>query len=255
MIKHMLIGCALMLSALCGGPASAQDNSLPSQPHLLVKGEASREVEPNRFTLDIKLRSIDVHPDVARRRTQDSAAAVLALFAEHGALADSIHATALSIEPTTRYKDEEQVFQGTAVERELSAMFATLAQLRQVLAKLTTSEEVQVSGISPSYAGEAALRRELKRAAAKQSRIAADELAKAYGVRISGLYAISEVAPQFAYGVRGNSWGMVVENVSGSPELDSVTVTGERARGMAESLEAGSITLTENVYAIFLIAQ
>jgi uncharacterized protein len=254
-MKHMLVGCALMLTILCAGPAVAQDNSLPSQPHLLVKGEASREVEPDRFTLDIKLRAVDVRPDAARRRTQHNAASVLALFAKHGALAESVHAAALRIEPTTRYKDDEQVFEGTAVERELSGTFTSLTQLRQVLASLETSEEVQVSGISPSYAGAAALRGELKRAAAKQSRVAADELAKAYGVTISGLYAISEVAPQFAYGVRGNSWGLVVEHVSGGTALDAVNVTGERARDMAESLEAGSITLTENVYAIFLIAQ
>ncbi|MET0289340.1 MAG: SIMPL domain-containing protein [Pseudoxanthomonas sp.] len=255
-MKRMLFGVALVLSALCSGTARAQDNSLPSQPHLLVKGEAKREVKPDRFTLAIELRAVDVLPDAARRRTQESAASVLALFAKHGVLADSVHASALSIKPETRYKDDEQVFQGTAVERDLSGTFTTLDQVRQVLASLKTSEEVQVNGISPAYADESSLRGELKRSAAEQSRAAANELANAYGVRISALYSISEVAPQFAYGVRGNSWGGGVrDRASDGMALDAIAVTGARAQEMSESLEAGSITLSENVYAIFLIAQ
>ncbi len=35
--------------------AQAQVNPLPSQPHLLVKGQAEREVAPDRFTVTVTL--------------------------------------------------------------------------------------------------------------------------------------------------------------------------------------------------------
>lgn len=237
--------------------AAAQVNSLPSQPHLLVKGEAKREVLPDRFTLKVALDSVDRSPELARKRVQDNAARVLALFEGKHALENSVQASSLTIEPKTRYKDEDEVFAGTEVSRELSATFARLEDVRAVLAELKTSEELQVSGIQPGYADEAKLRGELKREAAEQTRESARQLAQAYGTKITGLYTISDVAPEFAYGVRAGRWNSEAsefrENYSAPPPshgFDRIQVTGARA----ESLEAGSLTLTENVYAIFLIA-
>lgn len=253
------IGAWILMSLLAlPSLAMAQVNSLPSQPHLLVKGDAEREVEPDRFTLKISLESVDASPALARRRVQQNAERVLATFARAHALDGSIQASSLSIEPKTRYKDDEDVFVGTEVGRELSATFSSLDDVRSVLAELKTSEELQVSGISPGYADEAKVRAELKRQAADQTRESARELAAAYGMRITGIYTISDVAPDFAYGVRAGQWhrGTSVsrDRSASSPmparSLDAIAVTGARA----ESLEAGSITLTENIYAIFLIA-
>lgn len=254
---HKVIPRLLLLSLIVA-PAGvfAQANSVPSQPHLLVKGEAKREVIPDRFTLKVALSSSDTSPGAARQRVQDNATRVLNLFERHGALENSVQATSLSIEPKTRYKEDEDepVFTGTEVSRDLSATFAQLAQVRAVLGELKTSPEVQVSGIDPKYADEGKVRAELKRQAAEQTRVSAHHLAEAYGTRITGLYTISDVAPQFAYGVQAGHWGGGTSEGHHLPRaqapLDAISVTGARA----ESLEAGSITLTENIYAIFLIA-
>lgn len=57
-----------MLVALCALPllAVAQVNSLPSQPHLLVKGQAERTVMPDRFFVTINFRAVDMQPELAR---------------------------------------------------------------------------------------------------------------------------------------------------------------------------------------------
>ncbi|MCW0374844.1 hypothetical protein NB691_001678 [Xanthomonas sacchari] len=238
--------------------ASAQVNSLPSQPHLLVKGEAKREVVPDRFGLMITLSAVDADPGAARKRVQANAEKVLAAFGQRHALAGSVQASTLSIRPERRYEDEKQVFEGTRVQRTLSADFGALDDVRGLLGTLNTSEEVQVSGIAPRYSGETALRAELKRQAAEQTRSSAQSLAKAYGVRLGGLYTISEVAPDFAYGIQAGQWpseSVPVQLVSAPPAPVKDLEPARAADGVAESLEAGTLTLSENVYAVFLIAQ
>ncbi len=248
----VVVSVCLMLAPLV---AAAQVNSLPSQPHLLVRGKGEREVVPDRFRLTIELLQTDPVPEAARTRVQTDAAKVLGLFKANSALADSVEASALSIQPEQRYVDGRQVFVGTRVSRTLSATFAKLEQVRAVLGGLDTNEHLQVAGISTAYSQEAQVRGELKREAVQQTRATATSLASAYGVRLGGLYTISEVAPEFAYGIRAGSWdgsggGMGAPAPSGIGEAR----TADKLKAQAESLEAGSITLTEYVYAIFLIA-
>ena len=252
-----IITVALIASLAWVGSAVAQVNSLPATPHLLVKGEARREVIPDRFTVKLTLEAIDQVPDMARTRVQTGAANVLGAFKQHHALSDSVQASTLSIEPEYRYENEHKVFKGTKVERTLSADFSALDDVRQFLAGLKTSQSLQVSGIVPAYSKETEVRAELKRQAVEQTRSSARELAKAYGVSLGGLYTISEVAPNFAYGIQAGTWRTERRQFADPRGLDAIQVTGNRAAAapLAESLEAGSLTLSENVYAVFLIAQ
>lgn len=59
--------CLLLLLSLgVSAPAIAQVNALPSLPHLLVKGEATRSVVPDRFKVGVNLESTDLKPEKAR---------------------------------------------------------------------------------------------------------------------------------------------------------------------------------------------
>ncbi len=252
---------ALLLSstlAMAAPNVWAQANTIPSQPHLLVKGEARRVVMPDRFVVKVALESVDMQTDVARKRVQANSERVMQLFASHAAVAGTVRADNLSIKPSTRYRDDKDVFEGTAVSRDLEAAFPTAVALQAFLADLKASREVQVSTATPTYSGEAHLRAELKAEAAAQTRASAKGLADAYGARITGLYSISDVAPSFAYGVQAGTWPAASgasyrEDYAEGRALDRVTVTGSRAGAPGELLAAAPITYTENVYAIFLI--
>lgn len=256
----------MMLMALLPLQVLAQVNSIPSQPHLLVKGHAERMVQPDRFTVSVNIGRVDAEPEQARKLAQADAAAVLQAFKDNHALKDSIDAAALTIGPESAYDEAQRkaVFKGTRVSRRLSADFGKLEDVRGFLARIKTSEHLQITGIRPFYSDWRRLRAELKREAALQSRASAEGLAGVYGSRIIGLYTISDVAPDFAYGVHAGTWpngkadGGSVQD-SPTPVLPSpaypavVEVSGSMAA--AEALEAGSITISENVYAIYLIAQ
>lgn len=261
-LLNMLLWSSLLV--VVAPQALAQANSIPSQPHLLVKGDASRMVLPDRFVVKIALESVDMQTDVARRKVQANAEQVMGLFARHGAIAETVRMDNLSIAPSTRYKEDEEVFEGTAVSRDLEGAFEKPEQLQAFLAELKASKEVQVNTATPTFSGEARLRAELKAEAAAQTRASAKGLADAYGAKISGLYSISDVAPNFAYGVQAGSWPNA-NSSSGdlyyrTGTLDKVSVSGSRGVAAAapmtgELLTAAPITYTENVYAIFLIAQ
>ncbi|WP_447595948.1 SIMPL domain-containing protein [Stenotrophomonas rhizophila] len=253
---------ALLLSstlAMMSPNVWAQANAIPSQPHLLVKGEAARQVMPDRFGVSVQLVSVDLKTEAARRRVQENGRQVLALFERNGALADSVKAENLQVSPQTRYKDGTSVFVGISVSQSLQASFADGASLQRFLGGLQASQEVQVSTQSPVYSAEAMLRAELKAEAAAQTRESAKGLAGAYGAKVIGLYSISDVAPDFAYGVQAGEWprGQAapppVRNLSppkpspaGAPAQDGFSDSGE-------VIKSGPITYTENVYAIFLI--
>jgi uncharacterized protein YggE len=258
MTKRIMQVAALWLMA---GLAFAQANSIPSQPHLLVKGQASRTVMPDRFTVELLLQATDASPDKARQIVQTNAANVLALLSKHNAVPDSVSASSLSIEPDRAYENGKSVFKGTRVTRRLRGTFDALGGLQAMLAALDTSPELQVTSLRSTYSQGGRLRAELKREAAQQSRRTADGLASAYGTRIIGLYTISDVAPDFAYGVRAGVWDTRESDDQPAPPAPpaaqpaiggTVDVTGSRAA--SESLQAGAITYSENVYAIFLIA-
>ncbi|CAD1787072.1 SIMPL domain-containing protein [Xanthomonas arboricola pv. juglandis] len=253
-----MLATALMLPAV----GAAQINTLPSQPHLLVKGQAYRTVDPDRFIVDLKVSNTNLQPDLARTFVEERARVVLDGLQRNRVLKDSLYASALSIAPQSRYEAGKSVFEGTRVERKIRGTFTSLKDVRAFLGGLEANEHVQVLSMQTAYADAAALRADLKREAATQSRESAQGLAAAYGVRLGGIYSISDVAPNFAYGVEAGTWSAPAAPKPGSvvsppspPAPPPPPAPSAGAQGIGESLLTGTITYTENIYAVFLIAQ
>ncbi|WP_235974189.1 SIMPL domain-containing protein [Luteimonas deserti] len=250
---------------LCAPLASAQVNALPSLPHLLVKGEATRDVVPDRFTVAITLSAIDKQPELARERVQTNLGALLTTLKSGRAITESIDASTFSIAPEHAYENEERVYKGIRATRQLRVTFADAEATRTFLATLPAGEAVQLGSIAPSFAGEVALRAELKAEAMRQTRETAALLATSYGARLGSLYSVSDVAPGFAYGIQAGRWPQARRGrdasapsqeppvvFDGAHALDRVEVSGSRIT--PESLAVGTITIAEHLYAIFLLA-
>lgn len=250
----------LLTAMLLPGHAAAQVNALPSLPHLLVKGEAKRDVVPDRFVVSVVLTALDMRPDGAREKVQANLATLLTSLKQGGAIADSIDATVFSVAPEFIYEEQRRIFKGTRVTRQLRVTFPDADKTRAFLAQLQAGEEVQLAGINASYSDEAVLRAELKGDAMRQTRETADLLAKSYGARIGGLYSVSDVAPSFAYGIQAGRWPQAARSRGdGAPvvfdapaPMDAISVTGSRIT--PESIEVGTIEIAEHLYAIFLLA-
>lgn len=203
MSKRTLLGMPLMSVLLLAFvvPVNGQTNVIPSARHIVIKGHAEQDVLPDRFTIRMTVEAIDVQPEQARNRVQAHIASLLGAMKESGVLQEQVTATAISVKPKIDYQERKEVFEGTEVSRNLRATFASPDDLQTFLAKVETSQEVQIDGIETFYSEHEKVEMQLREKAIAISRQKASELAKAYGARIAGLYAVSEVEPRFDYGV------------------------------------------------------
>ena len=244
----------------CFGVAAAQVNALPPTPHVLVYGDAQARAIPDRFKIEIKFEVVDLNADAARKRVEHHVKDVLDKLRAAGVPSGEIVATSLQIGSRERYdqKLQEQLFLGTAVSRSLTARFSEQARLEAFLAAIETSKELQVSQVTTELSDEPALRKALREKAIESSLEKAKLIAKAYGSRLGGVYSVSDVAPQFEYGIREGSWPSSYQwsrNERGSTTLDRIEVTGTRLRQSdVESFQTGYVNFEDKIYAVFLLA-
>lgn len=252
---------ALVLLAILGLPAFAvaQVNTLPSAPHLLVKGHAEVRYVPDRFTIHLDVDVTNMVPDVARRKVEAHIHQLLQALDDAGAMPGKTHASTLSIQPQTDYENDKTVFKGTEVSRSIDATFDSLDKLRAFIAKVPADKEVQIGNVGTARSDINKIESALRERAIANSREAATRMAAAYGVKIIGVYAVSDVAPDFAYGVQAGTWGN-----EGSPQtLQTITVTGSTAPPppadvaptlSQPALRVGTQTAKQDIYAVYLIA-
>jgi uncharacterized protein YggE len=255
-IKAWLVVVLLSIA----GPAQAQVNALPQARHILVYGQAQARAIPDRFKIELTFSVVDAKADVARKKVEAYLQEAIAWLKASSVAESEIVATSLQIEPRSDYDEAQrkQVFEGIEVTRKLSARFSDQAKLKDFLSKLDTSEEVQVSGVTTELSSEPELRKQLRQKAIESTRDKAQVIVKAYGVRLAGLYSVSDTAPQFKYGITEGDWPTMYQwRESGDASvLDRVTVTGSRLSAAdAESFQTGYVNFDDKIYAVFLISE
>lgn len=227
--------------------AIAQVNALPSVPHLLVKGHAEGRYEPDRFTINLLVQATAKAPDAARAKVEAHMQQIFKALDSNGALRERTQASSLRIEPNTEYRDGKEVFLGTQVSRTASAVFDDLDKLRAFIGQVPANEEVRIQGTEMGCSDIDQIRLDLRKRAIANSRDTAKEIAAAYGLSVKGVYSVSEVAPDFSYGIRA------------AGGLGTVTVTGARMRASAPfaadtDLRVGTIDEKQDIYAVYLTA-
>ncbi len=237
--------------------AWGQINTLPSAPHLLVKGHAEVHIVPDRFTIHLNVDVTDMSPDVARQKVEARMQQLFKALDTNGALKGQTRASSLSIQPRTDFEDGKSVFKGTDVSRSIDATFDDLDELRTFIAAVPADKEVQIGGVQTARSDMDAIQSRLRNAAIENSKQAAQEIASAYGMKIIGIYAISEVAPDFAYGVQAGSWGnsneVSVTGATGIPAPPPPAPQAMSAKVLPPALRAGTQTVQQDIYAIYLI--
>lgn len=260
MMRHIV---ALLVLLAASGAAFAQVNALPPTRHILVYGDAQARAIPDRFRITVNFSALDHDAGAARERVEAGVASVIARLRREGVPDGEIVATSLSVEPESRYDNAQrtQQFAGTRVRRSLTARFARKQALEGFLSGLQTSEELTISDIDTELSSLPQLQDALRARAIESTREKADAIARSYGARLGGLYSVSDVAPQFEYGIREGSWPSLHEWNAANESLDRVTVTGARVRGATRApsepgaaLQAGYVSFSDRIYAVFLLA-
>lgn len=261
-MKRTMARAMVPFLLVCASTAAiAQVNALPATRHILVYGEAQARAIPDRFKIALEFEVVDLDADLARRKVEAHVSEVLTQLKVAGVPTSEIVATSLKIVPRQRYDEKlrEQVFVGTAVSRSLSARFSDQTKVQSFLANITTSQEQRVTGLTTELSDEPTLRAALREKSIESSREKARVIADAYSATLGAVYSVSDVAPQFQYGIREGNWPSSYQwsrNRAGAGTLDRIEVTGSRVAGAppAESLQAGYVNFEDKIYAVFLIA-
>lgn len=256
-MSKMKSALALLLVAVSGN-SLAQVNALPPTRHILVYGDAQARAIPDRFKIKLEFDAVDVDADIARRSVEANVSDMLAKLKQIGVPDNEIVATSLQVATRQRYdqKLQEQVFLGTGVSRSMTARFPAQKMLEAFLAQVKTSKELRISDVSTELSDEAALRKELRQKSIQSTREKADVIAKAFGARLDGLYSVSDVAPQFEYGIQEGSWPTLYQwnRVGQGRSLDRIEVTGSRISATdIESFQTGYVDFEDRIYAVFLL--
>jgi len=216
--------------------ASAQSQT-PSSPFLSVKGHAERNVQPDRFAIDLRVVAVDMKPAAARTRVEQLMSGVLAGFKAHHALPESIDASALRMVAKTDYRGQQESFLGTEVTRTAHAVFTRIEDLRQFIDGVEANKELQITNTTVTRSDIESIRQDVTRDAIKDSIRSAKAMADAYGVRLGTLYTVTDTPPARGDEIFGYN-GMVGANAAKAPAID---------------MEVGSITVEQNVFALYLI--
>ena len=239
-------------------PRSPQEHSLPDAPHILVRGHAEVDVVPDRFTIHLRITDTDPSPGKARAQVEQHVNALLKSIDSHHAMAKLTRASSLSIGDTSRYENGRTVHVGTEVDRRVTATFDRLEDLRRFISDLPSSSHVLVQSTDVARSDRSRIRQKLRRQAIANSRQAACHLAKAYGMRIRGIYSISEVAPNFAYGIQAGQWGSgtspMEQTAMSTPPEPPAPPAASTTSHIPTQLRVGTITFRQNMYAVYLIA-
>jgi len=252
------LAAALSAAAVLPSVSVAQVNALPEHPHILVYGSATARALPDRFDLALTVKHTDGSADVARERVATLFDEIIDQLQDSGVRHGDIQGTRLVIQTIERWDEklQSQRFIGIQVSRDIKARFETHDTVERFLKQLKTSENVLVGGLEAQLSSEQALRHELRAKSIDDSRAKAASIAESYGVGLGPLYSVSDVAPQFSYGIREGQWPSTYQwDAEGSGALDRISVSGSRVSQdtAAESLQVGYITFDSKLYAVFLL--
>ena len=230
----MLLGFAGMANAQAVGGA----------PYLAVRGQASQQVTPDIFPLQLTLAETGVDAAGTQARIERLAEDVLSIADGMGVEEADLTVSNLGISPEFKYDEEadKQVFLGNSYVREIKVRFHSLGKMREFIAALPSSKALRIDTGAFGTSRSEELKRGLLQKSIENARATAEALAAGVGRKLGPVHTISNQGFNVRY-----SEGM---------SLDAVTVTGSNGALLAPgvvSLREGRITLDQSVYIIYML--
>lgn len=227
---------------------TADAQTIPPGPHVVVNGHAERSVKPDLFTLPMELSTLSKDPSTAAQ-IEKQTLELVAKLKSIGVNDEDIKVDNLSIE---KEHDDNMRFVGNWYSRSITANFDSKQNLIKFLSGLDNVKNLEISSIKTGIKNIDLLKLDLMKDAVANSKHRAESLAALYGMRVLGVHTISTTR------ISGDEG-----SYSGARTLDRVEVTGSRIRRVdAETkmpieqvIEEGTIDLEEDIYAVFLLGK
>ena len=232
--------CVLVL-LVASQLASAQNIS--GLPFIAVHGQAKMEVVPDVFPLEITLKETSKNAADSQKRIESLASTIVALADAENIPDGDQEVGNLSISPEMDYDEklEREIFLGNTYERVIKLRFRSLEALRQFIGKAPQAPQVQIDTGTFFYAAAAESKKKLMAAAIEDAHSTAEAMASGVGRTLAGVQTISNQGFNMQY--------------AESYQLDRVVVSGTPLSApSAVILKEGRVTLSQDVYIIYLLA-
>ena len=242
-MKKLLIMCLVAFAY----PAFA--SPLPAQPHVYVEGSAEVEVVPDVMTFTLSLEKSDIDLAAAKADVDARSTLLINTCKKLGIKPDAIATTALSIFPEYEYKDQQRVFSGNRVSRQVDIKLKDLTKYSQVMKALVDAKITQTINTKLSVSDEKSLEDKVLVNAMADAKARAERLAKSQGKDLGEPFSISEfnTRAEETFSLRVNR-GIVGESASDmAPQAMSAKMVSN------EPFEPGVMKAKAQVYVVYLL--
>ncbi|MBQ4809696.1 SIMPL domain-containing protein [Pseudoalteromonas luteoviolacea] len=172
---------------------SAVAASLPTAPHLYVKGYAEKAVAPDTAIVNVAINEKNKNLKLAKSKVDDVMARAIDIAKRYGVESKHIYAEQLNVYKQTRYNRTTNVeeFDGFKVSRNLTLKLKDVNRYPELLQAFVDSGINQFNNTRFVVEDKAEIMKELKASAIKQAKLGAKELADGFGVQVGSLYSVS----------------------------------------------------------------
>jgi len=235
---------------LCFCSALVIASPLPDKPHVYVEGSAEVEVMPDLMTFTLLIEKSDADLSAAKADVDSRSSLLINTCKKLGLKPDAISTTALSIFPEYTYKDQERVYIGNRVSRQVDIKLKDLSKYPQVMKALVDAKITQTINTTLSLQDEKTIEDKVLIIAMEDAKARAARLAKSQGKELGEPFSISE------FNTRGNeSYTLRVSRAVVGNSASDVGMGGMRIAKMeaGEPFEPGVMKATAQVYVVYLL--
>ena len=226
-------------------------DGLPTVPYLYVQGSAEVEKKADLVSLRFKLSETNKEVSAANKAVQAQAAKVFELLkatgiADGDVVADEISSDAEFEEAGSFGRTGKLI--GFRVQREFAVKVREVAKFPKLVNDLFALKVSYFTGVSAEYTKAKQMKDETWELALKNARVEADKMAKAAGMKVDSVWAIStEAFPA----IQGRMLGQDSRSY-GIPGLAAGAAPDKKAEAAPE-YRLAPVTFSQSVHALFLI--
>jgi uncharacterized protein YggE len=238
----------VLLTTLAALTSLAFADGLPTVPYLYVLGSAEVEKKPDMVSLRFKLTEINKDAAVANKAVQAQAVKVFELLKATGIADEDVIANEISSDAEFDEAEKNRrvgKFLGYRVVREFTAKVRDVVKFPKLVNDLFAVKVGYFEGITEEYSKAKEVTGETWETALKNARIEADKMAKAGGMKVDSIWAVSSEAFR---SIQGRILG---ENTS-YPVASGPAP--ERKADAAPEYRLAPVRFSQSVHVIYLIS-
>ncbi len=239
-MRNQLSLLILLATLIAVSPSSSMANELPAFPFLLVEGNATAEVRPDKATITAYVTAFNADSGVAVDTVQQRLIQLLGVLETHAIPEDAITSFNLSKEVERERKDRiEMEIVGYHVSRRLKFELDDVSKFAELMTDIARLDNVSSLDADFDISDRAETERRLMREAGTDARRKAENMVDGMSRTVAAVHAVSSSSfrssmAEFSFGSRARYAAMAV-----------------RADYMGTIFEPSTIRLNQSIHVIF----